>query len=897
MKPLGNLCALVFAAALNSRAADAGEQHFIQRVKPLLESRCVSCHGPEKIKAGLRLDSREAMLKGGENGPALVPGKPSQSLLLQAVMHSKKDLEMPPKERLTSNDIAVLEHWIRDGAPWPKSEVIAAAAPKLAPGERLGDAWHDSRNPIVRIFGGQRLDLWSLQPVKRIEPPSVKNKRWVRTPIDRFILAKIEAGPPHPSEVTRPARLPARRPEHAGSNAGETPGMGRRDARPTIPSAEADRRTLARRLHFDLIGLPPTPEQVQRFVTDQRRDAYERLVDELLDSPRYGEHWARAWLDVIRYSDSNGFDWDEFRPKAWRFRDYVIRSFNADKPFDQFIREQLAGDELIDGPPKNSSEQDALIATGYLRLGPQDNSAGAFNEQDRARAEWMTDLTETTGAAFLGLTVSCCRCHDHKYDPLSQADHYRLRAFFEPVKYADDTPLDLAQEQESIRAHNQALDEQLKPLEQERDTLMKAAKKRLRDERTAKLSADEKAILDVPKEQRTNDLKIKIEALEKKIEPSEKETKAALNDEEKGRHSKLEKEIATMNKQKRDFTLGLLASDNAEKVSLTKILFQGDYRAPRDSVEAGFISVLDPNPASIRSAVNRKTTGRRLTLANWIASPDNPLTARVLVNRVWQGYFGHGLVATPNDFGLAGGRPTHPELLDWLASEFVRQGWSLKKLHWLIVTSAVYRQTTTVKALNGTSVDPASKSAFQTLRRLSAEQLRDALLAVPGLLTTKAGGPPAWPSLPAEILQANPAFLDDSEMKMKGWYPSAKPDQNVRSVYLVQKRTVRVPFLETFDLPENSVSCPRRNISTVAPQALSLLNSPLAIEAARAFASRVKTEAGDQPEAQIKRAFALAFQRQPSRDEIASCQQLLRQRSLTELCRALLNLNEFAYLD
>jgi len=891
MKPVVTLCALIFATAFQSRADDTSEQqHFIQRVKPLLESRCVSCHGPEKVKGGLRLDSREAMLKGGESGPAIVPGKPSQSLLLQAVMHAKKDLEMPPKDRLTSNDIAVLARWIRDGVPWPRSEVIAAAAPKLVPGERLGDAWHDPRNPIVRIFGGQRLDLWSLQPVKRRDPPSVKSKRLVRTPIDRFILARLEANSPPVSGATG---LPGR----SGSNAGETPGVGRRDARPTSLGHEADRRALARRLYFDLIGLPPTPEQMQRFLADKRRDAYERLVDELLDSPRYGEHWARLWLDVIRYSDSNGFDWDEFRPKAWRFRDYVIRSFNSDKPFDQFIREQLAGDELFDGPPKTFAEQDALIATGYLRLGPQDNSAGAFNEQDRARAEWMTDLTETTGAAFLGLTMSCCRCHDHKYDPLSQADHYRLRAFFDPLKYADDTPLDLAEEQAAIRAHNKALDERLTPLQQQRDDLIKAAKKRLQEERIAKLTVDEKALLDLPKDKRTNDSKTKIEALEKKIEPSEKEAKAALDAEEKPQCIKLEKEIAALNKQRREFRLGLLASDDAEKTCVTKILFQGDYRAPRDSVEAGFISALDPNPASIRPAVNRKTTGRRLTLANWIASPDNPLTARVLVNRVWQGYFGRGLVATPSDFGLAGARPTHPELLDWLASEFMRQGWSLKKLHRLIATSAVYRQSTTAKTSNGRSVDAASTTAFETLRRLSAEQLRDALLAVSGLLTNKAGGPPVWPNLPAEILQANPAFLDDSEMKMKGWYPSAKLEQNVRSVYLVQKRTVRVPFLETFDLPENSVSCPRRNISTVAPQALSLLNSPLAIEAAQAFATRVQREAGVRPEAQITLAFALAFQRQPTRDERAVCQHLLSQHSLSELCRALLNLNEFAYLD
>ncbi|MBK8000843.1 MAG: DUF1549 domain-containing protein [Verrucomicrobia bacterium] len=837
---------LLLASALTGLAVSAAgseaDQHFTDKVWPLLESRCVSCHGPDKVKGSLRLDSRDAILKAGESGErAVVPGKPADSLLLHAVMHSKKDLEMPPKEKLTTNDVAVLERWIRDGAPWPKVTALAAT-PKLAPGETIGDAWSDKRNPIVRIFGGQRLDLWSLKPVKMVQPPEVKNKRWARTPLDRFTLARFEASG-------------------------------------TTPPREADQRTLARRLYFDLTGLPPTPEQMERFLADRRADAYERLVDELLASPRYGEHWARAWLDVIRYSDSNGFDWDEFRPKAWRFRDYVIRSFNADKPFDRFIREQLAGDELIDGPPKNAAEQDALIATTYLRLGPQDNSAGAFNEQDRARAEWMADLTETTGSAFLGLTMSCCRCHDHKFDPISQADHFRLRAFFEPVKYADDTPLDLAADQEAIRAHNRSLDAKIGPLVQQRDAILAGIKKRMRDERFAKLTSEEKLLLETPKVQRTNELKSKIEGIEKKIEPGDKEVKAALKDDEKSKHDALEKEIAGLKKQRREFTLGLLAADDKEKVRLTRILFQGDHKAEREPVEPGFLSALDPNPAKVQIVANKKSTGRRLTLADWIASPQNPLTARVLVNRVWQGYFGEGLVATPNDFGLAGAQPENPELLDWLAGEFVRNGWSMKKLHRLVVTSATYRQA---------SRDP---------RRLSAEQLRDALLAVSGLLTNKAGGPPVWPDLPPENLQANPAFLDDNAEKTKGWYPSPKPEQNVRSVYLVQKRTVRVPFMETFDLPENSASCARRNESTVAPQALSLLNSPLAVEAARSFSQRVVAEAGESPQRQIERAFQLALQRRPAKAELEACLRMASQRSLTEVCRALLNLNEFVYVD
>jgi mono/diheme cytochrome c family protein len=382
--------AVLFAALATSFAPlsvsgeTPAERHFTDKVKPLLGSRCISCHGPDKVKGALRLDSRAATLKGGDNGPAVVPGKPSESLLLHAVMHAKKDLEMPPKEKLTTNDIAVFRRWIEEGAPWPEISTNAATVVQSIPAEKLGDAWHDSRNPIVRIFGGQRLGLWSLQPVQRVAPPRVKSKKPVHNSIDNFIIAKLDA-----SKIQL--------------------------------SPEADKRTLARRVSYDLTGLPPSPLEISEFLRDKRRDAYDRFVDKLLASPHYGEHQARLWMDVVRYSDSNGFDWDEFRPKARRFRDYLIRAFNEDKPFNQFVREQLAGDELFDGPPKNEAEQEAFVATGYLRMGPQDNSAGAFNEQDRSRAELMVDLTETTASAFLGLTMSCNRCHDHKYDPLSQA--------------------------------------------------------------------------------------------------------------------------------------------------------------------------------------------------------------------------------------------------------------------------------------------------------------------------------------------------------------------------------------------------------------------------------------------------------------------------------------------
>ena len=747
--------------------------------------------------------------------------------------------------------------------------VSLAAWADAAPTGSLGNAWEDPRNPVVRIFGGQRLDLWSLRPVKLQGVPSVDSltaePTTRRSPLDAW----LQSGLPRSSEL----RVP-----------------------------EADSRTLIRRLSLDLTGLPPSVEDVKSFEREcvqelrsaggSASQAYERLVDRLLASPRYGEHQARQWLDVVRYSDSNGFDWDEFRPRAWRFRDYVIRAFNADKPFDRFILEQLAGDELLEGPPRDVSEQDALIATGYLRLGPHDNAAGLFNEQDRSRAELMADLTETTGSAFLGLTMSCCRCHDHKFDPLLQADHFRLRAFFEGVKFADDLPLDLVADQAAIREHNAGLERQRDEVEVRRQTLLAPHRERLRAERLTRLTDEERQWLKDPDDRHPEERRPRVATLRKQVEPKESELKAALEGDAKTLHAELEKQITQINSARREFTTGLLMTDQETRPAETRILVLGDHKRLGQPVVPGFLSILDPNPAVIPKPANPKTLGRRLALARWIASPENPLTARVFVNRLWQQHFGQGLVDTPNDFGLAGSRPSHPELLDWLAAEFVRGGWSVKHLHRTVVLSAAYRQAV---------VDPGSLSESLSFRRsprrLSAEQLRDALLSTSGSLQLVSGGSPVWPDLPAEILQANPAFLDDNATRTKGWYPSPRERQSVRSVFLVQKRTVRVPFMETFDLPENSTSCARRTGSTVAPQALSLLHSPLAVEASQEMAKRVRQEVGNEPEAQVRHVFRIALQREPKPEEHEACLRLLRRRSLPELCRALINLNEFAYVD
>jgi hypothetical protein len=791
------LAFMEFVTAAETANLTSADHFFLDAVKPVLASRCISCHGPDKAEGGLRLDSREAAVQGGDTGPAFVPGKPDESLLLMAVKRTHKILEMPPKQKLARSDVATLERWIRDGAPWPATP-HAAGDISIVADETIGSAWDDPRNPIVKLFHGERLELWSLKPVVRPPLPSSKTPEWSNGDLDDLVLARFE-----------------------------------QDG--VSPPAMADARTLARRLHFDLTGLPALPEQVADFEQTARRDGVERaaatLIDELLASARFGEHFARMWLDVVRYSDSNGFDWDEFRPQAWRFRDYVVRSFNADKPFDQFIREQLAGDELLDGPPETAEERDSLIATGYLRLGPHDNAAPLFDEQARSRDELLVDVTETTASAFLGLTLSCCRCHDHKYDPLSQADHYRFRAFFAAMQFADKLPLDLAAEQDSINSHNAELEMQAKPLREQLNALPET------DEAT---------------------------------------------------RAKLQGQIQAIEQKRRAFETGLLMTDNANDVSATHVLFQGDHKAPRAVVEAGYFSMFDPHPAEIADPPNTTTTGRRLTLANWIASPDNPFTARVFVNRVWQTLMGRALVATPNDLGLAGSPPEDAAILDWLASEFVRNDWSVKWLVRTVAASATYQQA---------AASNAEHFALRKPRRLSAEQLRDSILFVSGLLTAKADGPPMWPDLSPDVLDSNPAFLDESPEKTKGWYPSPKPQQYCRTLFLVQKRNTRIPLLESFDLPDNSTPCARRETSTVAPQALTLLNGTLTTEAAKAFAARVTRDAGSDPTLQVKRAFHLALQREPDVSETTACVELLSARSLPELCRAFLNLNEFIYVD
>lgn len=825
---------------------------FVESVGPTLQQSCVRCHGPDEQKGDLRLDSREAMMVGGQSGPVLVPGDPAHSLLLKLVRHQDHEREMPPKSKLKDTKIAALEGWIQGGAPWPGSSSATATATALK-SPKGGNAWSDPNNPIARLFGGKRLDLWSLKPLADPAPPLVKNARWVRNPLDAFVLAKLAA-------------------------AGEQ------------PAPEADRRTLARRLYFDLTGLPPTPEEMRAFLADSSREAYSRLVDKLLDSPRYGEHWARFWLDVVRYSDSNGFDYDEFRPNAWRYRDYVVRALNEDKPYDRFVREQLAGDEMVAGTPQTPAEQDCLVATGYLRIGPFDSSAVLFGEKDRGRAQVLFDMVETAGSAFLGLNMSCCRCHDHKIDPISQCDYYRLQAVFENVEPNDDLLLDLPAQLAVIQPEVAAIRKVGNGLE----VIEQAAMKRIIAEKTAQLSNEDQQLLTRSRDK--NDSvpaaqKEQLQQILRTIHTTVVEARESFNPQEKEAYAKVKAEVKNLEQKRSPYTPGFLATDAGYWPPPTHLLAKGDYTQPKEQVEPGGLSALTPDPLPRVSTVRARTSGRRTAFVDWLFSRENPLTARVMVNRLWLNHFSEGLLATPNDFGFSGARPADPLLLDWLAQTFRRQGWSLKTMHRLIVESATYRQ--------GFSTAAESRHApfcNQKPHRLTAEELRDSMLAVSGRLLPTFGGPPVWPELPKEVLNS-PNLLIENEEKTRGWYPSPHEKACVRSLYLVQKRSLRLPMLETFDQPESNLSCGRRNVSTVAPQALTLLNSPFATEMAESFASRLLRETDGRPDKEIERAFLLAFQRLPEPAERAECAGFLQTHHLRDLCLALMNANEFAYVD
>jgi hypothetical protein len=785
------------AACLSAADSDsAGIEFFERKIRPLLAENCFSCHGEEKQKGKLRLDSPAAIRAGGESGAILVAGKPDESRIILAVSYTDEDLKMPPKKRLSERQTADLAEWVKLGAPMPVGEAVVAAPPAKE----------------FRISEKDRAH-WAFQPLKRPEVPAASRDKSNANPIDAFILAKLKM-----------KRL--------------------------TPNPPATKRELIRRAYYDLTGLPPSPADLEAFIRDKSPRAWEHLIDRLLDSPHYGEKWGRHWLDLVRFAESNSYERDNPKPHTWRYRDYVIRSFNDDKPYDQFIREQLAGDEFA------QTRDDAIIATGFYRLGIWDDEPA---DKELARYDGLDDIVTTTGQVFLGLTVDCARCHNHKIDPIPQRDYYRLLAFFHNVSpYENSGPK-----------------------------------------------------VEVPLSGGTNVKAIAVTEISSKPEP-------------------------------------------------TFVLLRGNPHVKGDVVEPGFLEVLgakEPNLPNV--ATNAKTTGRRIVLANWIASPENPLTARVMANRIWQYHFGRGIVRSPNNFGLQGDAPTHPELLDWLASELVepsvgvesrspspqpspsgrggiapsaglksdapddrdiverdslsrgeRAGvreksasaprWSLKHIHRLVMTSQSYQMSSRARA-DALKADPQNDLFWRfDMRRLTAEEIRDSILAINGSLNPKMFGPSIYVEIPKEVLagQSRPG---------QNWGKSPPEEQVRRSIYIHVKRSLLTPILETFDVAETDRSTPVR-FSTVQPtQALGLLNSEFLNHQAEVFAGRLRNEAGSDLRKQIRLGLYLATAREPTNSEIRDGMKLVEalakenratpDAALKYFCLMALNLNEMVYVD
>jgi hypothetical protein len=681
------------------------------------------------------------------------------------------------------------------------------------------------------------------------------------------------------------------------------------------PAPRADRLTLLRRAYLDLIGLPPSPSETDAFLRDTAPDAWERLIDTLLASPHYGERWGRHWLDVARYADSSGFEHDVDRPNAWRYRDYVIRAFNQDKPYDVFLKEQIAGDEL------EAKSDETLIATGFLRAGPR----VAFREKDNPerRYEYLDDLIATTGRGILGLTVQCARCHNHKFDPIPQRDYYSLVATF--FGYVETThPLVPPVEAEAYERKNRDIDARRALLEAEIKRIQAPYVERLKQEAYRKYPDNVQRAIAKPESERTPGEQLLVKQVIG-VNIPERAIEGVLTPAEAARRKQLADEVAALDKERPEpIPMADIATDGDhrfapdgpgdETIGCPKcriveatgsflhtgpgryqappsfFLIRGDPNAKGSPMKSGFVTVAtygDP-PTEIPPGDGR-TSGRRRALAEWLASPRNPLTPRVIVNRIWHHHFGRGIVATLDNFGQMGDRPTHPALLDWLAVEFMNQGWSIKRMHRLIMTSDAYRMASAYDHAANGEKDPQNQYLWRfRAQRLDAEVVRDSILAAGGGINLTIGGPPVFPNLPKEVL---------TSVSFGVWKQQEDgPDVWRRSVYIYRRRGLAFPMFQVFDLPEQNITAGARYVSTVPTQALTLLNNPFVLRQAELFAGRVRQAAGADPAKQIDLAYRVALTRAPSQTELSVALDFLKSQSLADLTHVLFNLNEFVYI-
>ena len=843
------------AAAVAAQAA-ADPVDFGREIQPILARRCYKCHGPDKAEAGLRLNREESAFAELDSGArAVVPGKPGESALLERITETDEFIRMPPEEEpLSAAEIELFRRWIAGGAGWEQH--------------------------------------WAFQPAKAPPVPAVAATDWAANPVDVFIQKRLAA---------------------AGLS----------------PSAPADRVALIRRATYDLTGLPPAPAEVEEFAADDSPDAWHKLIDRLLASPAYGEKWGRHWLDLVRYAETNSFERDAAKPNVWRYRDYVIRSFNADKPYDQFIREQLAGDEL------DEVTRESIIATGYYRLGLWDDEPV---DPVQAYYDELDDIVRTTGDVFLGLTIGCARCHDHKIDPVPQADYYKMLAFFHDLQsygtrgdQRSNNQTDISTPE--VAAAHERIERELRRAGRERRQLEETVIDRMPGVDQRKTETNEREAV-----------------LAEKLEQY-------ATAEEFARHTELSSRIAALEQEQAALPpreLALSVNRSRREPPTTYILLRGGAHAHGDPVEPGFPTLFaTPDPVIPAPPEDAESAGRRRVLADWIASPDNRLTARVMANRLWQFHFGRGIVRSPNDFGHQGDRPTHPELLDWLARELVGQesgirdqesgqaganvehstvnvehrtdtgngqrttdsddpsprapapqhspqSWSLKRLHRLIMTSSAYRMSSRADA-DALERDPTNDLLWRfDMRRLSAEEIRDSIHAVSGKLNRGMYGPSIYPELSPEVFhgQSRPG---------EGWHTSPPVEAARRSVYIHVKRSLIPPMLSNFDFADPDSSCAARFMTTQPAQALGMINGGFVHKQAQAFAERLRREAGDDREDQIRLALRLALSRAPREADVGHGLELIESlqsehgltadQALDYYCLVVLNLNEFVYLD
>ena len=818
----------------------------------------------------LDLRSRAATLKGGTRGPALVPGKPQESPLFLASAH-QGELQMPPGSEapLAPEQLAVLREWIEQGAAWP--------------GEPTGDG---------------KPSWWSFRKLTKPTVPRLPDGRQLDHPIDTFLLTRLE------EEKLEAAPL-------------------------------ADKLTLIRRAYFDLIGLPPTPQQVDRFLKDDSPQAWFKLIDELLDSPRYGERWGRHWLDVVRYADSAGFEGDVYYPNAWRYRDYVIKSFNEDKPYDRFAQEQIAGDELwpnnleLDGfydmAPEKLEHLEARVGTSLYTFGPEIQESHLDGEL--LRYERLTDWVNTTGAAFLGLTVECSRCHDHKFDPLTQKDYFSLQAIF-----AASEPVTLPVVASTSQGHRDEAYHQLWALDEARSaylTFEKQVKTRVIESKKSEYPPEVVRAYETPDSERTEDeAELAAPLLDLYMNMDIEEF---LQDGEVKRYQEFQRQImkaavaipvvdASHQVRYDGFfdvpRATVLGNIPAEIIPEIYVLGRGELSLKRERVKPSIPAALRDSTLAPVLANDRFGPRYRKQLALWLTRPNHPLTARVMINRIWQSHFGQGIVSTTNDFGRQGSPPSHPQLLDWLAAEFVDSGWSVKSMHRLIMSSQAYRRSSRFTSETHLHADPENRLLWRTnRRRLEGEVIWDSIHYVAGTLNLKMGGRPAIPPL---------STVELAPLRHKAWWvtPADPTEGRRRGVYIMTRRNFTFPMFDKFDVPLSSSSCARREVTTVAPQALWALNNDAIYLRAQELATRLVREEGDQPEVWVGTAWRRTLSRKPGpreREEaLALFQNLSREESaesdqswpqplaqlgpqkaaaLTQLCLTLFNLNEFMYVD